>query len=136
MNMYDNKYLAFSIIYILAGAALTGLTMAGILSDPFYESMGVILLVIGVLRILRVIKYRNNAEYREKIDTAFNDERNRFLQMKSWSYAGQIVVFLECIGMIAATILGQETILNALSYSVCLLLIAYWVSYLILSRKY
>ena len=70
------------------------------------------------------------------MDTEVNDERNRFLRMKSWSWAGYIVVLVEAIGVIVAMIMGKETVQMILAYSVCLILCAYWISYLVLSRKY
>ena len=75
-------------------------------------------------------------EYKEKIDVETKDERNRFLRMKSWSWAGYIVVLIEGIGAVISMILGQETVQLVLSYSVCLILLVYWVAYLVLSKKY
>ena len=65
-----------------------------------------------------------------------SDERNRFLRMKSWSWAGYTAVLVEGIGAVVAAVRGEETVQLVLSYSVCLLVGAYYVSYLILSRKY
>ena len=58
------------------------------------------------------------------------------MRMKSWAWAGYIVIFAEGIGVIAAMIAGQHTIQLVLSCSVCLILIVYWCSYLVLKRKY
>ena len=133
---YNNKRMALSIFWIVLGVTLMVLSVAEVLDNSVYAGMGGALTAVGVLQIIRNLRYRRDPEYQEKIDTEVNDERNRFLRMKSWSWAGYIAIMVEGIGVIAATILGNDTVRTMLSYSVCLLLCAYWISYLILSRKY
>ena len=133
--MYDNKRLALSIFWVILGVVLMALSIAEVL-DSLYAGMGGALTAVGVLQVIRNLRYRRDPEYQVKIDTEVNDERNRFLRMKSWSWAGYIAIMVEGIGVIAASILGNDTVRTMLSYSVCLLLCAYWISYLILSRKY
>ena len=133
---YNNKKLALSIFWVILGAVLLGLSTAGVLDSTMYGGMGGGLIAVGALQIARNLKYKKDPEYREKIDTEENDERNRFLRMKSWSWAGYIVILVECIGVIVAMIMGERTVQLVLSYSVCLILCVYWISYLVLSRKY
>ena len=133
---YNNKRLALSIFWAVVGLVLTVLAVTELLDSSIYSGMGGALMAVGVLQAIRNVKYRNDADYREKIDTEANDERNRFLRMKSWSWAGYIAILVEAAGVIVAIILGEKTIRLILSFSVCLILVAYWVSYLILSRKY
>ena len=133
--MYDNKRLVLSIFWVILGVVLMALSIAEVL-DSLYAGMGGALTAVGVLQVIRNLRYRRDPEYQVKIDTEVNDERNRFLRMKSWSWAGYIAIMVEGIGVIAASILGNDTVRTMLSYSVCLLLCAYWISYLILSRKY
>ena len=130
---YNNKRLALSIFWIILGAVLICLGIAEIIDVAYFSGMGGALLAVGVLQTIRIFKYRNNEEYKEKTDRELNDERNKFLAMKSWSYTGKIVVLIEGIGMRAAYILKQETIMMVLSYSVCLIVLTYWLSYMILS---
>lgn len=134
--MYNNKRLALSIFWLIAGIVLLILSAREVLDSSLYAGMGGALAAIGALQIVRNLRYRTNPEYREKIDTEISDERNRFLRMKSWSWAGYIVVLAEAIGVVVSMILGKETVMMVLSYSVCLVLLAYWISYLVLSRKY
>ncbi|MBQ6927140.1 MAG: hypothetical protein IJQ36_02395 [Oscillospiraceae bacterium] len=134
--MYDNKRLFLSIFWVVLGAVLLILAETGVLDSPRYSGMGVAFIIVGALQIARHIRYRRDPAYREKIDTEFSDERNRFLRMKSWSWAGYIAVIAEGIGAVVAAVRGQETVQMVLSYSVCLLVGAYYISYLVLSRKY
>ena len=133
---YNNKKLVLSIFWAVVGLVLTVLSVTEVLDSSIYSGMGGGLMAVGVLQAIRNVKYRKDADYREKIDVEANDERNRFLRMKSWSWAGYISVLVESVGVIVAIILGEETVRLILSLSVCLILVAYWVSYLVLSRKY
>ena len=133
---YNNKRLALSIFWVLLGATLLGLSIAEILDDSVYSGMGGALMAIGILQIVRIVRYRKDEKYRETIDTEIKDERNVFLRMKSWAWTGYIVVLVEAIGSVIAMVLGQETIQLMLAYSVCLIVFVYWLVYIILSRKY
>ena len=134
--MYNNRRLALSIFWVVIGLVLVGLSIAEKLDSSMYAGMGGALAAVGALQVIRNLQYRRNEEYREKVDTEVSDERNRFLRMKSWSWTGYIVVLVEAIGVVVAMILGKETVQLVLSYSVCLLVGVYWLSYVVLSRKY
>ena len=133
---FDNKRLALTIFWIVLGILLIILSVFDILDSSIYAGIGGALTAIGVLQLVRTMRYRKDSEYREKIDIEINDERNRYLRMKSWSWTGYIVVLIEGIGVVVALILGQETVQLILSYSVCLILVVYWLTYVILGRKY
>ncbi len=132
---YNNKRLTLSVFWIVLGTVLTALSAKEVL-DSQYSSMGTVFIVIGAMQVIRNIRYRKDPEYRERINTEFSDERNSFLRMKSWSWAGYIVVLVESVGVVVAMILGERTVQMLLSYSVCLILCVYWITYLVLSRKY
>ena len=133
---YNNRKLVLSVFWVILGAALVGLSVAEVLDSSLYAGMGGALMAVGVLQIVKNRKYRTDADYREKTDVKANDERNRFLRMKSWSWAGYIAILAECVGVIVAMVQNQHTVQMVLSFSVCLILSVYWISYLVLSRKY
>ena len=134
--VYNNKKLLLSVLWRLAGAALLVLSITEVLKEAVYAGMGGALVAVGVLQVVRNLRYRKDEEYKEKVDTEVNDERMSFLRMKSWSWTGYLMILIEGIGVIVALVLGQRTIQLVLSYSVCLILVIYWISYLVLSRKY
>lgn len=134
--MYNNKRLALSIFWVVLGLVLFVLAEAEILDSSYFSGMGVALAVVGTLQVIRNLRYRKDAEYKEKIDIEVTDERNRFLRLQSWAWTGYIVVMVEAAGSIAAAVLGQEIVRQVLSYSVCLIICVYWISWFILSRKY
>ena len=133
---YDNKRLALSAFWVILGVTLIILSVTGVLESALYGGMGGGLTVVGVFQVIRNLRYRRDNEYKEKIDTEYSDERNSFLRMKSWSWAGYITVLVEAIGAVVAMVMGQETIQLVLSYSVALIVFVYWLMYMILSRKY
>ena len=136
MMYYNNKRLALTVFWIVLGAVLVVLTVTEVLDSSIYSGMGGALMAVGTLQLIRAVKYRKDSEYKEKVDTELGDERNRFLRMKSWSWAGYFTILIEGIGAIIAMALGERTDQLVLSYSICLVLVIYWIAYVILSKKY
>ena len=133
---YNNRKLILSIFWMILGAVLLGLSIAEVLDSSMYAGMGGGLIAVGALQLARNLRYRKDPEYREKIDTEANDERNSFLRMKSWSWTGYIVVLAEGFGSVAAMVLGKRELQLTLAYSVWLILVVYWISFFIISKKY
>lgn len=133
---YNNRKLILSIFWMILGAVLLGLSVTEVLDSSMYAGMGGALIAVGALQTSRNLRYRKDPEYREKIDTEANDERNSFLRMKSWSWTGYVVVLVEGVGSIAAMILGKRELQLTLAYSVWLIMVVYWISFFIISKKY
>lgn len=130
-----NRRLALGIVYIITGILLSVLSFVSIV-DEWWQSFGVAIFIVGIVDIIRYIKYRSNAEYKDKVDLSSSDERNRFLSTKAWSWAGYMFVIISGIGVIGFQIAGLRVWSIACSYCVCLIMILYWISYSILKRKY
>ena len=56
--------------------------------------------------------------------------------MKAWSWTGYICVIGAGIAVIILMIIGQTVYAEIASFFVCFMLIVYWFTYVILSRKY
>ena len=125
----------YPIALIIAGLVLFGLGFAEIV-DEFWSGMGSALLVMGIIRLLRFYRLKKNDSYREKTETAVTDERNQFIRMKAWSWAGYLFIMVSAIATIIFRILGQDLLSQFASYAVCLMLVLYWVSYFVLKKKY
>ena len=130
-----DKKNTYPILLLAAGLVLMGLGFAEIV-DEFWSGMGSALLVIGIIRLLRFYRLKKNDSYREKMETAVTDERNQFIRMKAWSWAGYLFIMVTAIATIIFRILGQDLLSQVASYSVCLMLVLYWVSYFVLKKKY
>lgn len=133
--MRNDRRVIAAICYIVLGAVLLVLGMMEMV-DEFWSGMGGALVVMGVLRMVQFFRYRNNEEYREKTEIAAKDERNHYIRNKAWAWSGYIFVLIAAVATIAFKIAGQETLSFAASMAICLLLVLYWVSFLVLSRKY
>ena len=125
----------YPIILLVAGLLLTGLGCAEVV-DEFWSGMGSALLVIGIIRLLRFYRLKKNDSYREKMETAATDERNQFIRAKAWSWAGYLFIMVSAIATIIFRILGLDLLSQFASYTVCLMLVLYWISYFVLRKKY
>ena len=70
------------------------------------------------------------------MDTERKDERNQFLDMKAWQWAGSCFVIIAGIGTFAFKFAGKEDLMMLCSGGICLMVILYWACYLYLKRKY
>ena len=133
--MNNKKRMISSVVEILIGGILIVLSIFGAV-DEYWSGMGTSLLLIGVLFFIRTIKYSTNDEYREKLDIEVNDERNRYLKLKSWAWAGYLFVISGAVASIGFKIAGREDLMMMASWSVCYIMILYWISNIFLRRKY
>jgi len=124
-----------TILEIVIGAVLLGCNIADVV-DEFWGGMGTALLVMGVIFLLRQIRYRRNEAYREAVDVEVNDERNKYISMKAWSWTGYLFVLIAAVGAIVLKLLGREDYMFFASGSVCLMVLLYWVTYMVLKKKY
>lgn len=131
---YDRR-MYLSLFWIVLGAALF-ICGAMEIVDSYWSGMGGGFLGVGIVQLIRHIKYRKDEEYREKVDIANSDERNRFLTGKAWAWAGYLFVLVCGVAVIALKALGQDQLSTAAGMALCLLLVLYWGSYLVLKRKY
>ena len=133
--MKQNKKLYASIFLLVIGAVLIGLAYAGAV-DEFWNGMGTSFVVVGGICLLRHYRLSKNEEYRERKELEISDERNRFLRNKAWAWAGYYFVLIVAIGSIVLRIFGLDDLSSAAAWAVWLLMILYWISYMVLKRKY
>lgn len=133
--MKRDKRMIFSIIWVVLGTVLIALAFAGKV-DVFWNGVGSGLLVVGVLQLLRQYRFSKNEAYREKIEIEEKDERNHFIRNKAWAWTGYLFVLIAAVLCLIFKIVGQDILSLASSGAVCLMLVLYWISYLILKRKY
>ena len=98
--------------------------------------LGTALIIVGVSQLIRFIRYQKNPEYKEAVDTNTQDERNRFIAMKAWSWAGYLTIMIATIASIAFRALKYYEYSMIASLFVCIILVAYWISYWVLKKKY
>ena len=128
------KNLIFSIIWIILGL---GLIVCGAVSviDDFWSGFGGGLLLIGVLQMIRYLRYRNDKEYQEKFDIDVTDERNQFISCKAWASAARMYLLLAALAIIILKIMGKDALLMGISVSVGVLFLLFWIFYFYLKSK-
>lgn len=130
-----SKRIYMSVFWVALGGVLAALERMGRIEE-FWGSMGFALVIIGLLQIVRFVRYQRNADYREKVDVENKDERNRFLANKAWAWAGYWFVLIGAVGTIVFKLMGKDELMMFSSGSVCLMLLLYWGCYMMLKRKY
>lgn len=133
--MKFNKRLIANIIEVVTGVILAALGYAGIL-DSYWSGMGTSLAIVGGLLLFQQIRYYTDKDYKNNTDVENNDERNKYLRLKAWSWAGYLFVLIAAFGAIILKIFDMDQYVTVASGSVCLIMVLYWLSYLVLRRKY
>ena len=133
--MGKNYRFLLSIFWIVLGIVLCACHASGLIEE-YWSSMGFAFIVVGILQVIRQIRYRTNQNYREKFDTESRDERNRFIANKAWAWAGYLFVMVAAVGSIVFKLMGREDLMMLASGSVCLIMLLYWGSWMVLKRKY
>lgn len=133
---YNKKKLAVSILWVVVGITLIVLECLEIIGGSIWSGMGGGLVAVGILQVVRNIKYNSSEEYKEKVDIEATDERNRYIRMKAWSWAGYIFVICAAVVSIVFFVLGRTETGSVISYCMCSILALFWGSYLVLKNKY
>lgn len=132
---YNWKKLVVSIIWVVIGATLLALGITGVTDDTIFSGVGGGWLGIGLMQIYRNVKYNTNKEYKEKIDISYTDERNRYIRMKAWAFAGYFFIIGAAIVSIVLFVNKLTVYGQIVSYCMCAVLVLYWISYVIMLKK-
>ena len=133
--MRSDKRIIANIIFILLGVALLGLGIAEIV-DAFWSGMGSALIAVGVIRMVHFVRFRKDETYREQFQIDTTDERHRFIQNKAWAWTGYLFVLAAAVCSIVFKLLGQDLLSIAAGFSVCFMMVVYWLCYMFLNKKY
>lgn len=130
-----NKRWIASIVEVVLGLVLTVCGVLGIV-DTYWSGMGGGLLGVGLIQLARYIRYYNNETYKSKVDVEVNDERNKFIALRAWAWAGFWYVMFGAVGSIVLQMLGKPELATMAGGSVCLLMVLHWGCRIYLRRKY
>lgn len=132
MKKYKNIIL--NAFYIILGTVLLVLACLNIINNIF-AGFGGGLIGVGALLLIKAIKYHTNKEYKDKIDVENSDERNRFISMKAWSFAGYAFVIICAALMVVFLIINKLLIVQLLSGAICTLILLYILFYYIIRSR-
>lgn len=130
-----NKRFIANIVEIVIGIILAVCGYGGMI-DEYWSGMGTALVIVGGLMLVRQIRYHTNKTYKENVDVEVNDERNQYIRIKAWSWAGYFFVLFGALGSIIFKIIGLDQLSQFSGLCVCLVMVLYWISYMILRKKY
>ncbi len=103
-------------------------------SEGFYVGLGSALIVTAIIKIIQYIRLLKNKEALKKREIYEEDERNKMIGLKTWSYSGYVMFVLLYVGIIVAGIFNvvvMKTLLVVTGvYAICL-----FVSLNILQKK-
>lgn len=128
-------------LYLAIGYIVLGLAMIVVFNivetnnSNFLTSWGFALFVIGVVRVRNHLIITKSEERIKKQEIRETDERNIAIANKAKSVSFMVYVFLCCIAVIVLELLQMSEWTSILSGSVCVMLVIYWISYFIISKR-
>lgn len=133
MKKYRN--IIINTVYIVVGIVLVTLTLTNKI-DNIFLGLGSGLIGAGAVLLFRAIKYHTNQKYKEQIDTENNDERNRYISMKAWSWAGYFFIIICAVIALVCVIMSQTVYSQIALGAVATITLLYYISYLVIRKKY
>ena len=121
---------------LVVGIVLYILAEFMVLIDRFWSGMGLGLVVVSGLRLVQIVRYKNNDAYAKKITVKNNDERNQFLANEARSTTFYYSILLEAVAIIVLYIMQKAEVAQVITMVLCGQLILYWLSYAFLKSKY
>ncbi len=121
--------------YIVLGIAMIILFNIFHTENNFLSSLGFALVVIGIARIRNYLMITKNEETIKKRQIAESDERNISIANRAKSVSFIIYVVMACVAVIVLELFNETQLATVLSATVCVLVVVYWISYWIISKK-
>lgn len=126
-------YVAIS--YIILGAAMIATAELVDTAGAFLSSFGFAIIVMGLVRVWqyrRITKTEESIRAREIVET---DERNLTIARRAAHAAFSIYILLGGCSVIALQIAQKQELSQMLAWSMCALVVFYWVSHWVIRKK-
>lgn len=127
--------LCFAIAYIVIGIAMIAASFITENYNEFLSPMGAALLVIGIARVRNHFLITKSDETVKKQQIAETDERNIAISNRAKSVAFNLYVLIACVAVIVLQFMEKSFLASTIGLTVCVLLLIYWISYFIISKK-
>ncbi len=132
MNMKTKTLI--KLIFIFAEGLF--LVICGQIKNPLLISMGVAMLVCGIVLAAKRYRIFRNPEKSKEFENAVKDERMIFLSRQSYACAFWVSLICEFETVCVLLLLNMNKYAVALDYVICFQTLVYVISYLICSKKY
>ena len=130
-----NKRVISYIVMLCLGA---GLIIAGgmELVDNYWSGFGGGIVGVAAVRLILMYRYSRNEEYRKTVEINNKDERNKFIAMQARGWTMYLTVLGLAVLSIVFRIAEQDLLSQCCGLVVCGMMLIYWISWLVLRRKY
>ena len=124
------------ISYILLGLVLIIADMLKGFENNYFTSFGIALIFMGILRLLQYRKITQDDKSMRKREVAESDERTRMIAERARSWAFSISITGAGIVVIVLSLLGHHEEALPFAWYVCGMVVLYWISFVIIRKKY
>ena len=127
--------LNIAIIYISLGIMMIVGTFITKIDNDFISSFGFVMVVMGLVRIRNYRLITKDEDTIRKQQIIETDERTVSIIHKAKSAAFSIYILILGIAVIALSFFSLHEAAKWIAYSVCLLIVIYWICYWIYQKK-
>lgn len=121
--------------YIIIGIIFAALFYSKIIENQYLLSLGIALIVMGIVRIIQYKKITKDEESIRRRRIAETDERNIAILHKAKSAAVGIYVTITAAAAVILEIIGKSELSVILASSVSTLVLLYLICYLIYQKR-
>lgn len=127
--------LYIAIVYIIIGVAFAVLYLCGMSENQYLLSLGIALIIMGILRIRQYMKITKDDESVRRREISETDERNIAILHKAKSSAFGLYTFITAAAAIVLEILGKSELATVLALNVGAIVGLYWICYWVYQKK-
>lgn len=103
--------------------------------NAFLSYFGFSLFVVGVAQLRKYARIIKNEETLRKYEIAESDERLIQIAAKARGAAFAIYIIVSCVLSILLHLFEKTALATFLGGTVCFLVLVYWISYILISKK-
>lgn len=104
--------------------------------DNFWSGMGICFVIVSIIRLIQIGRFKNDAEYAKKLTVKHSDERNHYLANRARSHTFYYSILVEGVTIILFNIMDMSEIAQVIGMVLCGQIIIYWITYFLLKSKY
>ena len=130
-----SRRMYIGIAYIVIGIAMIAMTFVTKNDSEYFSSFGLILAVMGIVRVRNYFIISRSEDSIKRREIAETDERNITISQKARASAFNFFVIACCVAVVTLNVIGKIAESRLISYSVCGLILLYWIFYLIYQKK-
>ena len=124
-----------SVAYLIIGLGLVLLGAFHLFENDTMISIGLMLFVGGAYRFRQYFRLLKNPDQLHQEEIRETDERNVQLSVRSGNLTFRLGILMLGISMAVAYFAGQLQVVGTLSSVLCCMLVVYYISYFVFSRK-